>query len=156
MFIFHLFTLSFIFFLLLWYLLSFFCFLIISFCFYFLSLFIITATFPLIILWSSCLNNPSGWCRCGITYLLFHTPQSMKNLKSLKYITSMKYDCDISITVVNGLKVLIINNVSTSCSYMLSLSLIRSKNKALKKLHFKSIIKCFKEVRRIENWLDLL
>ena len=34
-----------------------------------------------------------------------------------------------------------------ACPYMLSVSLIRCKNEALKNLHLKSIIKCFKEVQ---------
>ena len=38
--------------------------------------------------------------------------------------------------------------------YMHSVSLIRCKNEALKKLHLKSTIKCFKEVK-IDKWLDL-
>ena len=36
---------------------------------------------------------------------------------------------------------------------MLSVSLVRSKNEALKKLYFKSIIKCFKRVK-IDKWPD--
>ena len=44
------------------------------------------------------------------------------------------------------------NNVFTlkiraTCPYMLSMSLIRCKNEALKKLHLKSTIKCFKNVK---------
>ena len=41
------------------------------------------------------------------------------------------------------------NNVFTfkKCPYMLSVSLIKCKNEALKKLHLKSTIKCFKEVK---------
>ena len=43
-----------------------------------------------------------------------------------------------------------------ACPYMyvLSVSLIRCKNVALKKLHLKGTIKCFKEVK-IDKWLDL-
>ena len=39
-------------------------------------------------------------------------------------------------------------------AYMLSVALIRCKNEALKKLHLKSTIKCFKEVK-IDKWPDL-
>ena len=38
--------------------------------------------------------------------------------------------------------------------YMLSVSLIRCKNEALKNMHLKSTIKCFKEVK-IDKWPDL-
>ena len=41
------------------------------------------------------------------------------------------------------------------CPYMLSVSLIRCKNEALKNLHLKSTIKCFKQVK-IDIWLDYL
>ena len=43
---------------------------------------------------------------------------------------------------------------SAACPYMLSVSLIRCKNEALKNLHLKSTIKCFKEVK-IDKWPDL-
>ena len=38
--------------------------------------------------------------------------------------------------------------------YILSVSVIRCKNEAVKKLHFKSIIKCFKRVKT-DKWPDL-
>ena len=43
--------------------------------------------------------------------------------------------------------------ISAAWPYMLSVSLIRCKNEALKNLYFKSIIKCFKRVK-IDKWLD--
>ena len=41
-----------------------------------------------------------------------------------------------------------------ACPYMLSVSLIRCKNEALKELHLKSTINCFKDVK-INKWPDL-
>ena len=43
----------------------------------------------------------------------------------------------------------------TQHCYMLSVSLIRCKNEAPKKMHLKSTIKCFKE-GKIDKWLDLM
>ena len=53
--------------------------------------------------------------------------------------------CDMKFSLFNN--VFTLKKIWAACPYMLSVSLIRCTNEALKILHLKSTIKCFKEVK---------
>ena len=119
-----------------------------------------TAMYPVNFLWINKLHKVNLPCvfaivMCSVTiywtlFEIFSSPFYKTDDTQAYFVDQWEWMHSLNLKALFN-NVSTLNKIWAAWPYMLSVSLIRCKNKALKKLYFKSIIKCFKEWKKTSD-----